>query len=103
MAKFINIPTLVTGQTNLLFNGDNIVTVIPPTVGDVTATGIYCTVVTNSKLFRLTFNGASAAIQNANAIAGSAQINKALLGTYSGPVQFDVTFTSGGISTITPA
>ncbi len=100
MAKFINIPTLVTGQPNLLFNGDNIVAVIPPAVADVSATGIYCTVATHNKLFRLTFNGASAAVQNANAIAGAAQINKAILGTYSGPGQFDVTFTSGAVSTI---
>ena len=103
MAKFINIPTLVTGQPNLLFNADNIVTVIPPAVGDVTAAGIYCTVSTHNKLFRLTFNGGTAAVQNANAIAGAAQINKAILGTYSGPTKFDVTFTSGGISLITPA
>jgi len=101
MAKFINIPTVVTGQPNLLFNADNVVTVVPPTPGDTTSTGLYCTVYTHNKLFRLTFNGGTATIQNTNAIAGAAKINRAILGTYSGPTQFDVTFDSGAISVIT--
>lgn len=101
MAKFINIPTAVTGQPNILFNADNIVSVVPPTPGDVTATGLYCTVYTHNKLFRLTFSGAVNAAQNANAIAGAAKINQAILGTYSGPTQFNVIFDSGNISAIT--
>lgn len=101
MAKFINIPTTVTGQPNLLFNGDNVVTVVPPAVGDTTATGLYCTVYTHNKLFRLTFSGATTAIQNSNAIAGATQIQNAILGTYSGPTQFNVTFNVGSINAIT--
>jgi hypothetical protein len=166
MAKFINIPTVVTGQPNILFNGDNIVAVTPPDLSSVslaagagstttitvtsttgllpgmtvvvasgtgsfaanttvvsvtnattfvvsaapsvtlsaaviTAQQTYCTVYTHNRIFRLTFNGATLAIQNANAVAGAAQINRAILGTYSGPVVFNVLFNSGGISLIT--
>jgi len=166
MAKFINIPTVATGQPNLFFNGDNVVTVAPPDLSSVslaagagstttitvtsttgllpgmtvivasgtgafaanttvvsvtdattfvvsaaptitlaaaviTAQQTYCTVYTHNKIFRLTFNGATLAIQNANAVAGPVQINKAILGTYSGPSLFNVTFNSGAISLIT--
>jgi len=166
MAKFINIPTVVTGQPNLLFNGDNIVTVTPPSLTSVSlaagngsttsisvtsTTGLlpgmtvlvtagtgafaanttvvsitsatafvvsaaptttlsgatiaaqqtFCTVYTHNRIFRLTFNGATLAIQNANAVSGSEQINNAILGTYSGPSQFNVAFNSGAVSLIT--
>jgi hypothetical protein len=166
MAKFINIPTSVTGQPNLFFNGDNVVAVVPPDLSSVslaagagstttitvtsttgllpgmtvivasgtgafaanttvvsvtnattfvvsaaptttlsaaviTAQQTYCTVYTHNRIFRLTFDGASLAVQNANAVAGSAQINNAILGTYSGPGQFNVVFTSGTVSLIT--
>jgi hypothetical protein len=61
----------------------------------------FCTVYTHNKIFRLTFNGATLAIQNANAVSGSEQINNAILGTYSGPGQFNVVFNSGAVSLIT--
>lgn len=166
MAKFINIPTTVTGQPNLIFNADNVVSVIPPiitivpltasassgttvtvasttgllpgmTVVVTTGTGAfaafttvvsvtnsttfvvsatptttigtatisaaftYCTLCTHNRLFRLNFTGATPTLQNTNAIAGAAQIEKALLGTYSGPTQFNVTFNVGSINAIT--
>lgn len=166
MAKFINIPTSVTGQSNLLFNGDNVVTVVPPPVDIITlaagagstttitvtsTTGLlagmtvlvtagtgsfpafttvasvtnsttfvvsatpsvtlsgatisaafpYCTVYTHNKLFRLTFTGATPTLQNTNAAAGMVQIQNAILGTYSGPSQFNVTFNVGSINAIT--
>jgi len=168
MAKFINIPTTVTGQPNLLFNADNVTTVIPPaidiiplaagsgsgtTITVTSTTGLlagmtvlvtsgagtgafaafttvasvtngttfvvstaptttlsgatisaalpYCTVSTHNRIFRLTFTGATPTLQNTNAISGAAQIEKALLGTYSGPTQFNVTFNVGSVNAIT--
>lgn len=166
MAKFINIPTTVTGQPNLLFNGDNVVTVVPPAIDVITlaagagstttitvtsTTGLlagmtvlvtagtgafaayttvvsvtngttfvvsaaptttlsgatisaalpYCTVYTHNKLFRLTFTGATPTLQNTTAISGADQIQKAILGTYSGPTQFNVAFNVGAINAIT--
>lgn len=166
MSKFINIPTTVTGQPNLLFNGDNITTIIPPTIDIITlvagsgsgttitvtsTTGLlagmtvlvtagtgafaafttvasvtnsttfvvstaptttlsgatisaalpYCTVSTHNRIVRLTFTGATPTLQNTNAIAGAARIEKALLDTYSGPTQFNVTFNVGSVNAIT--
>lgn len=166
MAKFINIPTTVTGQPNLLFNSDNVTAVIPPAIDVITlaagsssgttitvtsTTGLlagmtvlvtvgtgafaafttvvsvtnsttfvvsatptitlsgatisaalpYCTVSTHNRIVRLTFTGATPTLQNTNAIAGTAQIEKALLGTYSGPTQFNVTFNVGSVNAIT--
>jgi len=167
MAKFINIPTTVTGQPNLLFNADNVTAIIPPatdiiplaagsssgtTITVTSTTGLlagmtvlvtagtgafaafttvvsvnvngttfvvsatptttlsgatisaalpYCTVSTHNRIFRLTFTGATPTLQNTNAISGAAQIEKALLGTYSGPTQFNVTFNVGSVNAIT--
>ena len=166
MAKFINIPTTVTGQPNLLFNGDNVTAIIPPAIDVITlaagsgsgttitvtsTTGLvagmtvlvtagtgafaafttvasvtnattfvvstaptttlsgatisaalpYCTVSTHNRIFRLTFTGATPTLQNTNAISGANQIQNALLGTYSGPTQFNVTFNVGSVNAIT--
>jgi len=169
MRKFINIPTTITFQPNLLFNAENVLTVIPPPLTTVTlaasaastgttitvtsvsglvvgmavsvatgGTGVfaagttvasidtvantfvvstapttalaiadsiiarvpYCTVFTHNKQFRLTFNGSTSSIQNSRAILGSVQINKAVLGTYSGPTAFDVVINEGNISAV---
>jgi hypothetical protein len=166
MSKFINIPTTVTGQPNILFNADNVVAVIPPpvtivpmaagsssttTITVTSTTGLlpgmtvfvtagvgafaalttvvsvnvngttfvvsatptttlsgatisaaftYCTLCTHNKLFRLNFSGATPTIQNDNAEQGAAQIERALLGTYSGPNQFNVAFNVGSINSI---
>ncbi len=94
MAQFISIPTQVVGQPNILFNSDNITAVIPPTAGDTAATGLYCTLWMQSKAFRLTLGGSSAAIQNANAIAAANIINNAVVSGNPAPICSPVNFPS---------
>lgn len=61
----------------------------------------FCSVFVNNKIFRLTFNGSNTVAQNSNAALGADKINKAMLGTYSGPTLFNVVFDSGAISVVT--
>jgi len=61
----------------------------------------FCSVFVNNKVFRLTFNGSDPSVQNSNATLGADKINKAMLGTYSGPTLFNVVFDSGAISVVT--
>ncbi len=169
MKKFINIPTSVGSQPNIILNGKLITTVLPPTltvttisvvsssgttitvddtaglaVGMSVTTAVgggggvfpqnttivsiagdgdsfvvsaaptialtsadvivalvpYCTVYTNSKAYRLSFNGSTSQIQNDRAVLGATQIANAILGTYSGPTVFNVVFNVGNIIAI---
>lgn len=94
MAKFISIPTQVVGQQDILFNTDNIATVLPPTAGDVTANGIYVKLLSQGKEFRLTLGGSTATIQNTNALAAAAIINNAVTSANAAPVNMPVNFPS---------
>ena len=86
MANFISIPTQVVGQKNIIFNSDNITAVVPPTSGDTTAAGLYFSVWTQSKVFRLTLGGSTATIQNTNAIAASNIVSNAVIGGNPSPI-----------------
>jgi hypothetical protein len=94
MAKFISIPTQVVGEPNILFNTDNITTVLPPTSGDVAATGLYFTIWTEAKAIRLTLGGSSAAIRNANAIAAAKIVQNTITSANIAPVSLPVIFPS---------
>jgi hypothetical protein len=92
MAKFVSIPTQVVGQPSILFNTDNIVAVIPPTSGDVTATGLYVKLLSQGKEYRLTLGGSTTTIQNTNAIAASNIINNAVTSANAAPINSPVNF-----------
>ena len=92
MAQFISIPTQVVGQPNILFNTDNIATVLPPVSGDVTAQGIYVRLLSQGKEFRLTLGGATATIQNANAMTAATIINNAVTSANAAPINTPVNF-----------
>lgn len=92
MAQYISIPTQIVGQPNILFNKDNITAVIPPTVGDTSATGLYCTLWMQSKAFRLTLGGSTTTIQNANAVAAAKIINNAVVSGNPAPICSPVNF-----------
>lgn len=94
MAKFISVPTQVVGQPVILFNTDNIAAVIPPTSGDVTATGLYAKLLSQGKEFRLTFGGSTTTIQNTNAIAGANAINNAVTSASIAPLNLNANFPS---------
>lgn len=94
MAKFISVPTQVVGQPVILFNTDNIAAVIPPTSGDVTATGLYAKLLSQGKEFRLTFGGSTTTIQNTNAIAGANAINNAVTSASIAPLNLNASFPS---------
>jgi len=92
MAQYISIPTQIVGQKDILFNTENITAVVPPTVGDTSATGLYCTLWMQAKAFRLTLGGATTTIQNANAIAAAKIINNAVVGGNPAPICSPVNF-----------
>jgi hypothetical protein len=94
MAKFVTIPTQAVGQPNILFNTDNIMTVIPPTPGVTSGAGLYVRVISQDKEFRLTFGGATGAAQNTNALAGANIINDAITSANAAPINYPVVFPS---------
>lgn len=93
MAKFITVPTQATGQPNILFNTDNITTVLPPAPGTAAA-NLYARVMSENKEFRLTFGGATTTIQNANAIIGAGIIANAISNANAAPTNYPVVFPS---------
>lgn len=105
MAKFISIPTQVTGQPNLVFNTDNIATVQAPAVGTTTT----CAVISQGKLFNLTFSGKTTSTQNANAIAGALAITNSIVSASPAPIASQPGFnaitvqTPGNLVTMTGA
>lgn len=90
MAKFISIPTNVPGQPALLFNTDNISSVVPPA----TSTTTTCAVISQGKTFTLTFGGSTTTIQGTNALAASNLINNAVTTGSPQPVVANVVFPS---------
>lgn len=103
MGQFISIPTQIVGQKDILFNTENITSVIPPAVGDTTATGLYCTLWMQAKAFRLTLGGATTTAQNLNAIAAAKIINDAVVSgnpsPICSPVNFNAVLLSNGVGT----
>jgi len=94
MAKFVSIPTQVTGQPNILFNTDNITTILPPTPGLTTGAGLYAKILSEDKEFQIAFGGVDGAAKNANSIAGAAIINNAITSANAAPLNYPVVFPS---------
>lgn len=102
MAKFISIPTTVTGQPNLVFNTDNISGVQPPPNGNLTAgTGDVCILHSQGKKFTLGFSGKTTTTRNSNAIAGATAINNSITSGSPAPIALQPGFNP--ITLTTPA